>query len=579
MQNLDSTGTDVVDAYTLQTSATTTYNGPTGATLKLSGDGKQSFGDIVILKEFAGYTINWEKTTTVPAGSTTIQDNGALVVNLFYDRNVTNTITVKYMKQDLDEITWLPKTTYTVADTETITGTADNKVITGAKYNFSAKVNEDKYKNDGFTFKDTIPAKDGENYYVVVKPDGSTEVQIRYDRLTTIPYEIHYMIKKLDGTGYDEKTTEKISKNATTGQNVPLPKKELIGYNFEKFDPASGVISNITPTYDATTGEILTVHGYVYYTRSTTNTYKVWTYFQTPESAGGTPAYGDPIEQIVHNATTGETIDKGPYTGHVDGYLDNPRTEPAGDFIVAEDGNATLKVYYDLSDQTKFKINYFVESYDHAAKKETNLEGYEPYAEKPYAEFTGYAGTSIILTHTYTTEPIYVPDLESKGYTLRTEGTPTSLTITHDGTAEANVYYNRRVSLPYKIQFMLETVEHAAWRAQGLPAEQEPAIKGTIDETATKSLTDGFYMQEVSTLESSIAHPNPLVEYQKYLAQGFVYDPGENPHHLIVESLDPANPSTATIFYTRKLDIEFTVNYWLETVESAVNTSDTTGVN
>lgn len=149
------------------------------------------------------------------------------------------------MKETLNPVTQDPTGEYVEVEADRVTinggGATDPTatVVTGANFDFASYVVENKYKNGtsgevGFVFDHTNPAYgsiQAQKYYVKVKADGTTTVEIFYNRVKdAIPVTVHYWAKDLGAETWTTKIADDVTDNLSTGQTYAAPIKEIAGY-------------------------------------------------------------------------------------------------------------------------------------------------------------------------------------------------------------------------------------------------------------------------------------------------------------------------------------------------------------
>lgn len=249
--------------------------------------------------------------------------------------------------------------------------------------------------------------------YTFNKPTESTVINVEYKGVET-EYTVKHVFLKADGTVNE--TKDVVTETLTGGINTPTAAqpKEFAGYTVK-------AVNNVTIKGEGTVAEV----------RYAPNAYTVT--FQTGEGGSyvaPTSVYVDEaIEQPEKPTKLGYRFVGWEYTQGVD--ADHP-VMPAADVV------ATAK--WVANDEARYTVNYWQEGINGGYELAQDKNG------KPdVVTGTGKVGDSI---------PYQAEDNRYKGFHLNSDKSKEPGTISADGQAVKNVYYDRKT---YEIKFMVKS--------------------------------------------------------------------------------------------------------------------------
>lgn len=608
LQDLNADGTGGGTSYTLQAD-TKTVAAPAGAKIYVQSNETQELKDMwtTIYKDYsaAGYHINDDKSTeesTDAQGYEVVNANNSTIVKLYYDRDTTNKVTVKFMKETINTATWVPTGLYE-EDTAArfiinggSTGDPSGTVVTGANFKFNDIVsdNTNKYRNgttgeQGFVFAKANPDKDASgNYYLKVKVDttGNTNViELYYDRVDrNISVTINYLGKNLDSSGYEYPLCEPVQTKLSTGQKYSAPQTQFAGW---KFKEGEGTPIDYAYPYKAD-GSPNSYKINMYYDRLTNVVYKVQTYYETVEHAKGVSGADEwKLErEISSTGTTGDEINKnGIYTPEIAGFkygAGEPQTNIAplgGEATINGDGSSVFRVYYSRkANIAGATIQVYLENWEHA------VYGTNPdYTLKDTINNTGFLDETFDLTNEE-----FLKTYTDLGYTWNEQKSHKEAVYKLENDVY-KVYFDCAMLGEEGLQIVshFETLESAVNHKDPAHAEEDRDFE-----------TSGTHAPKTKIIQSTpenklyVGRICSMIEGGDFIKvndpelwlPGFYFDGDYNavnnsnnyPYYTIHVN-NGGNPNVVDIYYLRNTNISFTVHYMVEIPESYDKTSDKTG--
>ena len=608
LQDLNESGTGGGTSYTLQAD-TKAVAAPAGAKIAVQSTATQELTGMwtKIYKDYsaAGYHINDDKSKTESTGAQgyeVVNADNSTIVKLYYDRDTTNKVTVKFMKETINTATWVPTGLYEedVPARFIINGGGESptaSVVTGANFKFNDIVsdNTNKYRNgetgeQGFVFAKANPDKDGSgNYYLKVKVDttGNTNViELYYDRIEkNIPVTINYLGKNLDSSEYEYKLCEPVTTKLSTGQKYSAPQTQFAGW---KFVDKEGTPIEYAYPYKADGRE----NSYVinmYYDRLTNVMYKVETYYETVEHAKGEAGADEwKLErEISSTGTTGDEINKnGIYTPQIQGFKyggGEPQIniEPlGGQTTINGDGSSVFRVYYSrIANAAGATIEVYLENWEYA------VYGTGPdYTLKDTITKQGFLDETFDLT-----AEDFLKTYTNQGYTWNS-GKSAHEAVYKIVNDVYKVYFDCAMlgAEGLTIRSHFETLDSAVNHKDPAHASDPRQFETTgahapktkkIDSTAENKLYVGRICSMIEG-DEFIAVKDPALWSEGFYLDGD-YNAGNNPdnypYYTIHVNLDGTNPNVVDIYYLRDTNITFTVHYMVEIPASYDKTKDKTG--
>lgn len=374
-----------------------------------------------------GYTWNPNKTTSyfgteiyTAAGVTPISypnvvasDPRSLVIKLYYDPNEDTGYVVHHHLPD-SEGNYTP-----LRITEQYYGTSSS-IVTAYPLTAAEDARFAGYVFDKTYVDNKLSAR--------LSGDGTTELDLFYKARTDTAYIVEYFLQNPDGT-YSPRASQSENKTGTTGTTVYASAdgtpggtpKPITGYTF---DGAHG--GNLLQGTVAGDGSLRLK---VYYGANKDVSYTIEYYLRTPEGY----VKDESKTETITGQTTGASI-TAPIVD-IPGYIYNADMSSSSG-IVAGDSSMVLKLYYDASTSTTYRVEYYLQ----------NADGTYPSTYSTQDSYTGTTGTMIMET------PKIFPGYE---YDSTHPDTVISAIIQGDGKTALKLYYTAK-DAEYNVHYVTQ---------------------------------------------------------------------------------------------------------------------------
>ena len=381
------------------------------------------------------------------------------VINLYYAKRTDLSYTVKYLEKET------------------------NKVLAPAKVvenqTFGDKITESAIEIDGYN---KIAPTSGE----VEITTGTNEITFYYEKRTDLSYTVKYLEKETNKV----LAPAKVAPNQTFGDKITETAIEIDGYN--KVAPTSGEVEITTGTNEIT----------FYYEKRTDLSYTV-KYLEKETNKVLAPA------KVVENQTFGDKITESAI--EIDGYN---KIAPTSGEVEITTGTNEITFYYEKRTDLSYTVNYYLEGTTTkvATSKTVNGRTFEEEVTENAIDVVGY-----------------------------TKVEPTTKTIKISANESENVinfYYTKRTDLSYTVNYYLE---------------------GTTTKVATSKTVNGKTFEEEVT-ENAI----DVAGYTKVA-----------PTTKTITISTDESKNVINFYYTKRTDLSYTVNYYLESTTTKVATSKT----
>ena len=444
-----------------------------------------------------------------------VKDN---VINFYYAKRTDLEYTVNYLEQDTNEII------------------AESKVVTGQTY--LQEITEYAIDVEGYV------AVDPTSQTITVKVEGNV-INFYYTKRTDLSYTVKYLEQGTNAVLADEKVVGNQTFKSTVTENAI----DIEGYN--KLDPKEQTI-----TIKVENNEII-----FYYAKRTDLEYTV-NYLEKDTDA--VLAESKKVTGQTYLAeVTENAID-------IKGY---DKVDPTTQTIVIKVENNVINFYYTKRTDLEYTVNYL--------EKNTNAV---------------LAESKKVTGQTYLSE-VTENAIEIKGYN-KVDPTTQSITIDVENNV-INFYYTKRTDLSYTVKYLEQDTnkvlaENKVVNGQTYLAEVTESaidIKGyTKQDPTTKTITIDvenneivFYYKKIEGLSYTVKYleqgtNNPIAEEKT--VEGNVYLDEVTENAIDIPGYVKQEPATQSItidienneiifYYTKRTDLEYTVNYLEKTEESA----------
>ena len=488
----------------------------------------QTFGDKITETaiEIDGYN------KVAPTSGEVEITTGENEITFYYEKRTDLSYTVKYLEKGTNK------------------GLAPARVA--ENQTFGDKITESAIEIDGYN---KIAPTSGE----VEITTGTNEITFYYEKRTDLSYTVKYLEKETNNVLEDAKVVE----NQTFGDKITETAIEIDGYN--KVAPTSGEV-------EITTGENEITF---YYEKRTDLSYTVNYYLEntTTKVATSKTENGRTFEEEV----TENAIDVAGYT----------KVEPTTKTITisADESKNVINFYYTKRTDLSYTVNYY-------------LEG-----------TTTKVATSKTVNGKIFEEEVTENAIDVAGYTKVAPTTKTITISTDESKNVINFYYTKRTDLSYTVNYYLEgtTTKVATSKTVNDKTFEEEVTENAIDvagytkvEPTTKTITISadesknvinFYYTKRTDLSYTVNYylegTTTKVATSKTV-NGKIFEEEVTENAIDVAGYTKVAPTTKTItistdesknvinfYYTKRTDLSYTVNYYLESTTTKVATSKT----
>ncbi len=448
------------------------------------------------------------------------------VINLYYAKRTDLSYTVKYLEKETNNVL------------------EDAKVV--ENQTFGDKITETAIEIDGYN---KVAPTSGE----VEITTGTNEITFYYEKRTDLSYTVKYLEKETNNVLEDAKVVE----NQTFGDKITETAIEIDGYN--KIAPTSVEVEITTGTNEIT----------FYYEKRTDLSYTV-KYLEKETNKVLAPA------KVVENKTFGDKITETAI--EIDGYN---KIAPTSVEVEITTGTNEITFYYEKRTDLSYTVKYL--------EKETNKV---------------LAPAKVVENKTFG-DKITETAIEIDGYN---KIAPTSVEVEiTTGTNEITFYYEKRTDLSYTVKYLEKETNKVLAPAKVV---ENKTFGDKITETAIE--IDGYNKIAPTSVEVEITTgKNEITFYYEkrtdlsyivnyYLEgttskvatskteNGKTFEEEVTENAIDIAGYTKVEPTTKTIkisadesknvinfYYTKRADLSYTVNYYLENTTTKVATSKT----
>ena len=491
--------------------------------------------DTIATFEEAGKKDGFSYNNTTNKPLTISSNETENIINIYYTRNEYNYCVEYYFDNEKDDSKTRPQ------DEESLTAKFESS-ITAKDYYVDETRNGYKFVGIQIGKEDKVETTEIDTSYVLTitnetaTPLQENLIKFFYEKRGDLKYVINYVYLTEDSLNHSETKTDnvflsKITEDTIKGfANADLANNP--GWKIKSIEPSELTIQAdesknvITITYEKRTDIKYTAEYYYQnldndeYTKEDTKTYE---------------ATLDEIvtERTIENNKTLEEL------GNKEGFTFS-KTDPSRGItikVVKDEDEATtnvIKLYYDRN-LYEYTVNYHYEGEDKVTTETVKDQKFETVIDKDSYKEKGL----------------------KPGYVFEKYGDNSASTVGTDNSKNiVDIYYNKRTDIKYTVEYYYQGTDDKYTK------EDSKIFEATLDEVVTSE---------------TVENEKTLKTYGE--KTGYVFaktDPANGITITVVDTEDEATTNVIRLYYDRRTDIEYTVEYYYQNLDNDEYTKEDT---